>query len=250
MKTILLLLFLATNLLNAQIPDQMRILMKYYPQIAKFENNTVIMKSGETFIYDDGKKKTAQELLDNPDIEDMFTYAYQRGTLSSTIERYYDPGRIRHEGFFKAIYGKTKSDVTKNLTTVIWSPRNAKQMIRITTINNVHKRVMDISNELEEHAEWKKYYSNIGGTFNWRNIAGTKRISFHSFGITMDINTKHSHYWQWDCKCTDENKVIPYRNIIPQGIVDIFEKHGFIWGGKWYHYDTMHFEYRPELVWG
>jgi hypothetical protein len=28
----------------------------------------------------------------------------------------------------------------------------------------------------------------------------------------------------------------------------IFEKHGFIWGGKWYHYDTMHFEYRPELL--
>jgi hypothetical protein len=44
--------------------------------------------------------------------------------------------------------------------------------------------------------------------------------------------------------------VIPYRNVIPHGIVDIFEKHGFIWGGKWYHYDTMHFEYRPELVWG
>ena len=31
-------------------------------------------------------------------------------------------------------------------------------------------------------------------------------------------------------------------------IVRIFEKHGFIWGGRWYHYDTMHFEYRPELL--
>ncbi|NUM57423.1 MAG: M15 family metallopeptidase, partial [Bdellovibrionaceae bacterium] len=26
-----------------------------------------------------------------------------------------------------------------------------------------------------------------------------------------------------------------------------FESEGFIWGGKWNHYDTMHFEYRPEL---
>jgi hypothetical protein len=33
-----------------------------------------------------------------------------------------------------------------------------------------------------------------------------------------------------------------------QEIVDIFERHGFIWGGKWYHFDTMHFEYRPELL--
>ena len=41
------------------------------------------------------------------------------------------------------------------------------------------------------------------------------------------------------------------RNIgtqIPTEIIDIFERRGFIWGGKWSHYDTMHFEYRPELL--
>jgi len=31
-------------------------------------------------------------------------------------------------------------------------------------------------------------------------------------------------------------------------LIAIFEDHGFIWGGQWYHYDTMHFEYRPELI--
>jgi hypothetical protein len=35
---------------------------------------------------------------------------------------------------------------------------------------------------------------------------------------------------------------------MPPEIVAIFERHGFIWGGKWRHYDTMHFEYRPELL--
>ncbi len=40
----------------------------------------------------------------------------------------------------------------------------------------------------------------------------------------------------------------PFRNRIPLGIVTICEKHGFIWGGTWYHGDTMHFEYRPELL--
>ncbi len=39
-----------------------------------------------------------------------------------------------------------------------------------------------------------------------------------------------------------------YRNRMPLEIVEIFERHGFIWGGRWYHYDTMHFEYRPELL--
>ena len=249
MISFFLLIAISTSL-HAQIPDPVRILMKFYPQIVKYENNRVYCTNGESFMYDDGKKKSSQELLDNPDIEDMFTYKYQRGMLSAPIERYYDPGRIRHEGLFKAIYGKMKNEVSKNLTKVIWCPKTAPQMIRISTVNDIHKRVMDISKELDEYPDWKKYVSNIGGTFNWRNIAGTNRISFHSFGITMDINTKHSHYWQWVCNCTDENKILTYRNAIPQGIVDIFEKHGFIWGGKWYHFDTMHFEYRPELVWG
>jgi hypothetical protein len=38
-----------------------------------------------------------------------------------------------------------------------------------------------------------------------------------------------------------------HRNRIPFEVVEPFEAEGFIWGGKWYHYDTMHFEYRPEL---
>ena len=83
----------------------------------------------------------------------------------------------------------------------------------------------------------------------WRTVRGTNsRLSPHSFGIAIDLNTKYSNYWQWDCKCTSENVDLSYKNKIPQGIIDIFEKHGFIWGGKWYHYDTMHFEYRPELL--
>jgi len=30
--------------------------------------------------------------------------------------------------------------------------------------------------------------------------------------------------------------------------VKVFKKHGFIWGGNWYHFDGMHFEYRPEFL--
>jgi hypothetical protein len=31
-------------------------------------------------------------------------------------------------------------------------------------------------------------------------------------------------------------------------VIRIFESFGFIWGGKWRYYDTMHFEYRPEIL--
>ena len=53
-----------------------------------------------------------------------------------------------------------------------------------------------------------------------------------------------SDYWYW----RPHDGAIVYRNRMPEEIVAIFEKHGFIWGGKWYHFDTMHFEFRPELL--
>ncbi|MDR1839603.1 MAG: M15 family metallopeptidase, partial [Treponema sp.] len=34
----------------------------------------------------------------------------------------------------------------------------------------------------------------------------------------------------------------------PQKVIKIFETYGFIWGGKWLFFDTMHFEYRPEIL--
>jgi D-alanyl-D-alanine carboxypeptidase len=56
----------------------------------------------------------------------------------------------------------------------------------------------------------------------------------------------HSHYWL-RAKPGAGGRIV-YKNEIPWEIVRIFEAHGFIGGGKWYYYDTMHFEYRPELI--
>ena len=53
---------------------------------------------------------------------------------------------------------------------------------------------------------------------------------------------KFGDYWRW------HKGRYRYRNRVPWAIAAIFEKHGFIWGAKWYHYDTLHFEYRPELL--
>ena len=86
-------------------------------------------------------------------------------------------------------------------------------------------------------------------------IAGTTRLSVHAFGIAVDINPQYGGYWQYGLPhaMREEQvrqKKIPlvYKNRIPSEIVKVFEKHGFIWGGNWYHFDGMHFEYRPEFL--
>ena len=200
-------------------------------------------------LWDDGiPNKSFKTLLEKPCLKDMFLQKYAIGTLNGSPAVNADPGRIRNEAFFEKIYGSSEREVRKNLIDITWCPKLVNQKITVTTINGVAQKLTQVSKELDEHPELKKYITHIGGTFAWRKIAGTNRPSMHSFGMTIDINTQYSDYWQWNCKCSNEDASVQYKNKIPQLIVDIFEKHGFIWGGKWYHYDTMHFEYRPELI--
>ena len=242
-------LFLASTLcLQSQIPTPVQKLMKYYPQIKSYENGKLIFQDNSSILYEDGKPKSHKELLENADIEDMFKQPYSIGSISKPISKNYDPGRYRNEAFFRKIYGNSAKEVEKNLVEIVWCPRLVNQKICVSKINGLNKKLDSVSRELDKHSELKKYLTNAGGTFNWRYVSGTKRLSQHSFGASIDINIKYSHYWQWDSKSTSEDISLKYKNYIPQIIVDIFEKYGFIWGGRWYHYDTMHFEYRPELL--
>lgn len=241
---------IVSNQIADTIPQAAKALINSYKDfIVGYADNHIIFKDGSKLIWDDGiKNKSLKSRLDQPDLKDMFIQKYVKGILASPPATNFDPGRVRNEAFFRKIYGNTQQQVRKNLTTITWCPKTVGQKIRVTTINGINKKFIQISDELDGHPELKKYLSHIGGTFAWRNIKGTNRHSMHSFGMTIDINTNYSDYWEWACKCTNENAVVKYKNKIPQIIIAIFEKHGFIWGGKWYHYDTMHFEYRPELM--
>ena len=80
------------------------------------------------------------------------------------------------------------------------------------------------------------------------NASAVRRLSAHSYGIAFDIAVPYSDYWKWRNPKAGETTRIKYANRIPRQIVEIFRRHGFIWGGAWYHYDTMHFEFRPEIL--
>lgn len=228
-------------------PENVNKLISAYPQsIIGFEDNNLIMSDSTRIPYRQGKNKSHSELMESKDLGDIFVYPYIKGEIKE-IPKNYDPGRIRSEELLKQMYGKTSGEVQKNLVTIIWCPNLVNQKLRVTKVNGVDKQLQKISDELDKHPELKTYLKSAG-TFNWRKVRGTDRLSSHSFGTAIDLNVNYSNYWQWDCRCTLEDVDLKYRNRIPQLIVDIFEKHGFIWGGKWYHYDTMHFEYRPELL--
>lgn len=256
MKKYLTLIFLTILILNIipasaeKIPAHAKKLIRHYKErISGFDDNHIVFTDGSRMKWDDGiENKTYQQLLDEPDLEDMFHDKYRKRKAKIPLPVNYDPGRIRVEPFFLKLYGESADKVRENLREIVWCPKLVGQKIRVSTRYGADKQFEKISRELDKHSELAPYLTKIAGTFNWRKIAGTDRLSMHSFGVTMDINTKFSHYWQWDCKCKNEDAVLGYHNDIPLKIVRTFEKHGFVWGGKWYHYDTMHFEYRPELM--
>ena len=189
--------------------------------------------------------KSPAAWLANPDISDVLRYPYPAGDAGVPPRPDYDPGRARPTAFFQKMYGDcAKAEVVPHLVDVIWLPTKSGQKLRVTRINGVADRLQAISIAVDAlPARFDVFLTPAAGTYVCRPIAGTNNPSAHGLGIAIDVSIKHAHYWRWSRAGANG-----YRNHIPIEIVRIFEAHGFIWGGKWWHFDTMHFEYRPELL--
>lgn len=226
-----------------------RLRTAYPEQIQDIRNGVIHWRDGTTMAWDDGKgTKSHAEWLSNPDIEDMFHQPYPSGPLTTPPAIDSDPGRARNEAFFTKMYGDCRNGGVKDkLVDVVWLPSKSGIKLKVTSMNSVARRLDAVSRALDNlPPRFDVFLRPPAGTYNCRQIAGTHRLSAHSYGIAIDIATKSADYWRWSRPGPDGRPV--WRNRIPQEIVTIFEAHGFIWGGKWHHHDTMHFEYRPELL--
>ncbi|GHU51442.1 hypothetical protein FACS1894200_11620 [Spirochaetia bacterium] len=117
----------------------------------------------------------------------------------------------------------------------------------------VEEQVLEAAKSNKEVQQWVQSITEIDA-WNWRPVAGSGNLSYHSYGIALDILVKTTNtqdtYWQWAKNKYNGNWWdVSYerRTHPPSAVIKIFESYGFIWGGKWLFYDTMHFEYRPEI---
>lgn len=189
--------------------------------------------------YDDGRRKTTAERIAQPDVEDIFALRYPTGAIQPVVDPEHDPGRVRLEPLFAATYGATASAVSAALVPVDFAGHKVSFHRRAApALARVASRLDAL---VRNDASLGRYLRSLGGTFAARKIAGTEQTSAHAWGIAIDLDTTMSDYWR------NQSGPVVWRNRIPQSIVDAFEAEGFVWGGRWFHYDTMHFEYRPEL---
>ena len=220
--------------------EAQRLIAAYPNQLKSYSDNSIVWSDGTKMPFDDGKTKTHEEKLAQPDLEDQVSECYPTGPLAAPPAKDFEPGRVRYEPFFLKMYGATAAVVSANLAPFQWRPSSAQ--LKATKINDIAQRLSDVGAALAAKGPTLSPYitGTLGGIFNWRVIAGENRLSAHSFGIAIDINTRYSDYWRW-------SKGGAYQNRIPFAVVEAFERAKFVWCGKWYRFDTMHFEYRPEV---
>lgn len=210
---------------------------------------------GDVLVWTDGTRmetgasrpaRPFEVMLRDATLADQMRQAYTTGRPAGPPGRNLSPGRIRNTAFFVKMYGDCRrGDAERRHRTVTWMPRTRPQPLPVTTENDVATRLERVIAELERLPDrLKAYLVPSSGTFNCRTVADTGLLSMHAYAAAIDINVARSDYWSW----ARERGDIPYRNRIPFEIAEVFEAQRFIWGGKWYHYDTMHFEYRPELI--
>lgn len=225
-------------------------LMMAYPEYIKDvtkENDGrvyVIMKSGKKVLYDDKKNKSFDQKLFNTDIQDMLEQPYPLTSINKVMDKDVDPGRLRVYPILDEVYGQSKSKVESNLKIANLGYRR----FQFNGNNNAAKSLEKSINELLPMAQRSGKISSClfpsSGTFNYRNISGTSLKSPHSFGIAIDLARDRKDYWKWVTKNEGDSRI----NFYPKEIVETFEKNNFVWGGKWSHFDILHFEYRPEII--
>jgi hypothetical protein len=220
-------------------------LVRSYPAfLASHDDTWLVLRDGRRFAISDGRTdKTFDQMVEHADIDDMF-YAVYPASIAEAVAppADFDPGRVRFEPLFNAMYGDCdRGEVEPKMRSIAWLPKHGGGRVKITTANGVDKALEAVVRELDELPDrYLKYLVPNSGTYNCRKIAGSSARSVHAWGAAIDINSAASDYWRWSGK--------GWHNRIPVEIARVFERHGFIWGGRWAHYDTMHFEYRPELV--
>lgn len=179
----------------------------------------------------------------------------EQARLTERIRRQESKKYFRHPAFMEALWGMDTYQIAESSVkkvnflgkTIRVNPYLVEALIQ------VEKEIRDAAAYNQTVQNWINNLSTAGG-YVWRRISGSGNRSLHSFGIAIDL-IPHDYrgqqaYWRWSRNLVEKWWEIPYkeRYFPPQAVIQAFEKNGFTWGGKWFFFDQIHFEYRPELI--
>jgi hypothetical protein len=229
--------------------------LAYGDLIGKIEKNgdeTVLTIEGEEIFYKNGKMLSKENLSRHEDF-DPFFYQYQPGPLTGLPDPIKFPEN-RASDFLDALIGSTEYEIRRSSQWVGFLNHKAYMHKMCVFFNDT--ATTEIYTQAELSNEVRLFLSQLSVVYSMkrRKIAGSNRLSYHAYGLALDLIPKSYKgkdvYWRWSALIESDWGSIPFseRWHPPAEVIKAFEDNGFVWGGKWYHFDTVHFEYRPEII--
>jgi hypothetical protein len=224
---------------------------------------------GDEWFYYAGGRLLPEELRERAaeyDPQPFYNYAAElppwRDPAPEEAERYSNSGQQRRtnppkrsQHFYDALWrARTSAESYERVKTIRFLGRNVLVHYAIMEeLALVEERILAAGKADPAVQGWINGLDTLSG-WNWRSIAETESRSFHAYGAAIDLLPKSlgglETYWLWAAERTSQWWAVPYAKRFhpPEAVIRAFEEYGFIWGGKWMFYDTMHFEYRPEIL--
>ncbi len=256
--------------------DEVSAMAQAYPDridaVAAREGQWALLMDGEWYYWADGRLLPQEFLAQAQEFVSIRFYRYNLGPVRP---REIDPElerrliartlsqaeggtdtRVRFNSFLDTLYqiSSREQAETRVQPVSFLGFRTRVHPLLVEPLRRVELEIQEIGTTDQIVSAFVAGLSAVHG-YNWRNIAGTLRRSYHSYGVAVDLIPGSYQgqwpYWLWAAQGgVDDwwNLPLEDRWQIPQPVVDAFERNGFIWGGKWLSFDNLHFEYRPESI--
>lgn len=216
------------------------------------DDEIILTVGGKDIYYKDGKMLSKDNLAHHADFNSIF-YQYRPGPLKEIPPPVEFPAH-RASDFLDALIGPAEGVIRASSR---WVPflghRVFIHRICVEPLKKVEARIRECAGSSIEVQEFISQIS-IVYSMKRKTIAGTDNLSYHSYGLALDLIPKSYNgknvYWRWSSVLYPDWEIIPLsrRWHPPDEVITAFEENGFVWGGKWYYFDTVHFEYRPEIL--
>lgn len=164
-----------------------------------------------------------------------------KARLETVNVKFYSDDNQIHDG--QIIVDKDNVQDVKDLFEMILSLPE-EQRFPITSVEPIEKYNWDDEASMSE---------NNTSAFNYRKIAGTDKLSLHSYGFAFDLNPRINPYIV-EGKVTQPrngsyNTEVPGTLYSGHPIVEFMKQRGWEWGGDWTKYqDYQHFQKKTYEV--
>jgi len=218
-----------------------------------FQGEDAVFSVGEHAIYFQDGRMLGEGHLGQADQYDPFFYAYSLEPLEEPPPLEDSPAQS--VDVLEVFFGRSESEIRRHCESVTFLNRRLfVNTLAVEPLQAVQREILAAADRDKKVARWIEALE-VAYSFMDKGIAGSTSRSYHTWGLAVDLIPESYDgkqvYWRWSRVYNRQGwHRIPLaeRWSPPPAVVKAFERHGFVWGGKWAHFDTMHFEYRPEIL--